>query len=1821
MVTDERGFPKVKVESQSSSASESSDDDDRKPKMSTKSKATIEIEEALEDLQLTVTQAETYAKGERVIPERLKIYTRAINEDCSQVEAWKNKGESEEIAKKASAACKAARRLRRELEHTAADMISEKNSLESTRDENESNKYKDMGLKVPSIKIAPFKGDESKWQSFIDVFQQIIGNNPNMNDVAKLTHLKMSLEGKPRELIEDLPDAGATYKTAVATLQKTYGGRKKAVIRIYQKLQDLAPAGTDKQSLRWTFAKVTNIVESLRQMKRGDKELDEEYLSAIIFGKFPEEMVTKITEADDEEDESLSLDAALKALDKMIRAKENVARVTQFTGSAKSSSSTKEKAASSSSGGASASSHGPSTTAASSERGGKDRSSRRSNNGPRKKCPFDGGDHWADECEKYPDLESRKAQLNDRCPKCIKKSHPGESCKVERDCHWCDGKDHNRALCPKRFGKKKESTMLGFEKPRTRRKEVPEPGGGEFLTFCLKLQTRKNPEGLVVRAVIDSASSSTMVTRRVVDELQLEKWRIGARTFRLLGNKAIKRRAASASKLWLHPPESEEIEAAAYVVENIVEDLPTADVTEFRQKYPQFSEYAIPETGAGQPIDLLIGTDVLAYVLTLEKSVRVDRATQLISTLYGWMILAAPTAKSNGEPETAMFLQAENSIKTLFELEAVGLRDVEQKDAEMEESTLKSFYESVRRVDDRYEVSWPWAHYPPPLPENFGLALGRLRSLQRKLRGRPELLAEYDRIIRAQEEEGIVEVVNAREKKGPVVHYIPHHPVISPDKSTKVRLVYDGSAKSSPKSLCLNDVILKGKRWLSDVVTMLLRFRKNELAVVADIAKAFHQIAIREQDRDAVRFLWLKDPAKEATGDNLVTYRFKRMAFGIIASPFLLYATISHHLTSEEPKVAQLIADHMYADNFMASVTRSTSLVETYRNVKAVFQRMGMHLTKWATNDPTLLAAIEEGEESEGIRQSVLGVVWQTEKDQFSLKAPKVLADVAPTKRIVLKQTASYFDPLGFAAPVLLKAKIFLRELWNAGYSWDQQLPEREALVWQQLRGALAETSAVLLPRQIATLSCDDPDTIVQMHVFTDASEKALGVVVYLRLQKEEAVSMGIVIAKSRLAPKNILSMPRLELVAALMGTRFVKYVKDAMHLEKEVKVYLWCDNKCALTWISSHKLLATVLERQVREIREFRYEQIRYVPTKQNPADPASRGATVQELREQQWWSGPDWLLKEESWPENTFYGADEENPTREEFALFIGEEENGGHIVAAPNPAIDSPFGIRIEDCSSLHQLLRRTATCFEAIRRFRKGNFAVRTPLDHHFAKQHWIRWAQRSNFGKGVPKIPRIDTFVDAAGIVRCKSRMKYAAIGENAKEPILLPPKAYLTRLIILDLHERNMHAGSSHTLAALRRSYWIQGGRRLVFTVVTRGCQSCRVKSRRPFAPPEMPPLPASRVGAKERPFAATGLDIFGPLTVKEGNSANKVKVWVMLCTCLRIRAVHLEVLYDMKSQEFLLAFRKFVARRGVPEYILTDNAPQFHAINGRFQQLWRVLEKDSQSYFAEKGITWKFVPEKAAWMGGAYERLVGTVKRALERTYGDVMLPKRHLEVIMAEVEAVVNSRPLTYVDRELETPIITPASFLQAKYSALPLDFEKLDRVDAKQSHWKLWKASEELLTQFWRNWSRFYLHELRERKDRLGQAYRQENRRPKPGEIVVVAEENKKQNLWQKAVIERLIESEDGEIRTAQIRLPKRSRTFRPITQLIPLDLAMELPANMGQLNAQGTAIIHPESSQAESSDVPPSAHSLEIQSEEEPLVVELGLDGVDVSFNSV
>ena len=245
------------------------------------------------------------------------------------------------------------------------------------------------------------------------------------------------------------------------------------------------------------------------------------------------------------------------------------------------------------------------------------------------------------------------------------------------------------------------------------------------------------------------------------------------------------------------------------------------------------------------------------------------------------------------ENHIAMF---KPNVEDLWNLENIGIKPKEK--GERDDFVMDWFKGTVSRKDKRYFVSWPWREENQShLPENFELLLGRLKSLIKRYEKNPDLPEKYNNLIQEQIVKGIIErVESSKEDNENRKHYIPHHAVITPEKTTtKIRIVYDASAKIKRSAKSLNECLYRGPVILEDLCGLLLRFRMKKIGLVSDIEKAFLQVGLHEADRDVTRFLWLKDIRKPVSKDNLLVCRFKRLPFGIISGPFLLDATIKHH--------------------------------------------------------------------------------------------------------------------------------------------------------------------------------------------------------------------------------------------------------------------------------------------------------------------------------------------------------------------------------------------------------------------------------------------------------------------------------------------------------------------------------------------------------------------------------------------------------------------------------------------------------------------------------------------------------------------------------------------------------------------------------------------------------------------------------------------------------------------------------------------------------------------------------------------------------------
>lgn len=1003
-------------------------------------------------------------------------------------------------------------------------------------------------------------------------------------------------------------------------------------------------------------------------------------------------------------------------------------------------------------------------------------------------------------------------------------------------------------------------------------------------------------------------------------------------------------------------------------------------------------------------------------------------------------------------------------IERFWSLEDIGVRDDSFK--KDDEVALGKFNESVQLVNGRYEAGWPWKDGISEIPDNFKLAFSRLRSLLRRVEKQDEVVKTYDDTIKAQLQTGVIEQVEDGTSANRV-HYIPHHCVIKPDRATtKLRIVYDASSKVNEDVPSLNDCLLRGPVFLSDICALLLRFRTFPVALVSDIEKAFLQVGLRQEDRDVTRFLWVKDYSKPLTRDNLITYRFARVPFGVISSPFLLSATIKHHLIKQRTEIAHHIASNIYVDNVICGRSNLEQSIQFYHEAKSLFQSISMNLREWYSNCPELLQTIPAYDRGKGTTTKVLGMAWDCEGDTFSCTTPKIDNFEVQTKRQLAQLAATVFDPCGLFSPVIVQAKMLIQRVWVLKLGWDDPLPADVVSDWQTCGLDLQCLPEIGIPRLVPSGSSSEP---VELHCFCDASKGAYAAAIYVRSNSNFQFETNLIFAKSKLCPTKPISLPRLELMAVVVGVRMLKFVKAELGIPIK-RCLVWTDSKCVLHWLRSVKLMTVFVSNRVKEINSHSGNEFRYVPTDKNPADLPSRGCSTSTLKSScLWWHGPEFLQSSEAdWPVTDL------GPSPSEGEVAIPATGMALFNLSAPQGL----YGVNPSKYSSLNKVLRVTAWVTRYLSALQRARIKRKQEILLEFVSKEslcltakeiaaselaWVFHVQQTSFyqesssplyNKVRDLKQKLDVFTDSSGLLRCGGRIHHADVSDETKFPILLPRDHALTRLIIQDCHERLFHAGVSHTLSEVRCRFWVPQGKSQVQSVI-RKCQLCKLAKGGHFQISKPPPLPVFRV-TQSAPFTFTGVDYLGPLLVKSPDRDCQ-KVWICLFVCAATRAIHLEVVQNLTTEQFLLALRRFAAMQRKPRMLISDNGKYFKLAHNVLQHIWGEIihSQRVQDYSLQERIEWKFIPEYAPWMGGFYERLVSLVKTALKNVLRKASVTLVQLHTVVAEVSAVVNSRPLVLPDQAGEL-ILTPNHLLgRVQFDGYPVDVSQGDAFVATSKH----------------------------------------------------------------------------------------------------------------------------------------------------------------------
>ncbi|XP_003370609.1 putative integrase core domain protein [Trichinella spiralis] len=375
--------------------------------------------------------------------------------------------------------------------------------------------------------------------------------------------------------------------------------------------------------------------------------------------------------------------------------------------------------------------------------------------------------------------------------------------------------------------------------------------------------------------------------------------------------------------------------------------------------------------------------------------------------------------------------------------------------------------------------------------------------------------------------------------------------------------------------------------------------------------------------------------------------------------------------------------------------------------------------------------------------------------------------------------------------------------------------------------------------------------------------------------------------------------------------------------------------------------------------------------------------------------------------------------------------------------------------------------------------------------------------------------------DQDGLLRVGGRLRRSTLPPESKHPIILPHNHPVTELLIKDHHVRQIHAGVTQTLVAIRTKFWIIRARNAVKKII-RSCPVCRRVDAQPYRL-RMGDLPADRV-TETQPFIHTGVDFAGPLFIRpdvQGRNVRVNKAYVCIFTCMTTRAVHLELLREQTTDSFLQGLRRFISRRGRPRVIQSDNFRSFKLADAFIQCLLRDNNWEKlQRKINEERIRWKFITPRAPWCGGYWERLIRSIKNALRKTVRGALLKYDELHTVLCEIEARINDRPLVFMGDDIAgEAALTPAHFLIGR---------------GFHDYRVRWRYQQRLTAQLWKRWKQEYITTLAT----CGR-WRKTGQEPKVGDIVLVHEPS---TTWIKWPIGRIIEihpSEDGVVRSATVK----------------------------------------------------------------------------------
>lgn len=1567
-------------------------------------------------------------------------------------------------------------------------------------------------VSLPKISIPNFTGNISEWNQFYELFVSLCHNNKGLSDIEKFQFLKTNLKGEALAVVSNYEFTATNYASAFNALVDRFANKRRLAAFYVQKLLRFTQNGKKE---------ITELLETHRAAEAGLKnmklaDLSDFFLFEITYNNCPDNIKRSF-------DQTYS-GTAIPTFKDIIQHAELHARTKELQ-----------------------SDSGVIITKKPEVKPFKPTSKSQNYVAQSKgiNCGFCGAEHYIYSCEGFkkisPAERFQAAKANHLCYNCLG-SHSIKVCASKSTCRVCSKRHHTLIHLPETGEKEVDRES---SKPPSAAMSCTSRSQVEVLLGTISCLV-KDANGCLqpVRVLLDNGSQRSLVTAKLARRLGL---RIKPESRIISGICQSNEKTKGVVKLELHSKTATacRYECNATVITQICGRIPSAPLSsELRAKF-QNLELADPQFFKSSEIDILLDAQAYASLLVPDSPNIIVGHPSAVKTKFGWAVFGATQETHADHSSVTLLTQSSNledNLTRFWEIEEVS---VPRSAYSLEEQYVETQFVKCHTRDEegRFVVRLPFIPGTDPLKlNNESSAYKSYLNLESRLSRKPQMQEMYKAFMGE-----FYSMGHMLPAKDTVSKYImPHHCVMKDSTSTKLRCVFNASATDAFGE-SLNSLLYPGPKLQTDLSDILLRLRYGAVALFADIKMMFRQIKVHPDDAVFQQVFWRPD-----NGGPVQTFQIQRIVYGMTPSSYLAQRCLrqlAEEVKTSKPRIAAILERDVFMDDFAFSLDSVCDAVKVRDQLTKLLDSAGFPLRKWSSSHPEALDGLSRDHKETPLEFSseptvkILGLCWHPGEDTLGYSVRRF--EGPATKRKILSYISCIFDPLGLLCPVVSYAKQFLQYLFLLKVDWDEVLPDELTSKWWSYLNHFETLKEIRIPRYLNTANAE-----LHLAGFSDSSESSYAASIYLQVFKEGTWSSHLIKAKSRVAPLKRQSIPRLELLGALLLARLVDSVISATQNRVYVSTTLFTDSTIVLAWLKmpSYRLKTFVGNRVAAILELTPNAKWTHVRTSWNASDCASRGIPPEQLLNHPlWWSGPDFLQQGPAYLAVSSYEDPVEVPE-------VKEEK----VMVTLSPKEDSI----LTRFSTLSRLVRVVAW----MKRFANNSTSKQRlsgPLAVHeikSARECCIRLSQQEDFagdiaalkaGKSVSvRIRKLTPFLCEQGLLKVGGRLEHSQLRPDSKHPILLSKASPLSALICDDYHRKLLHSGPRTTKAFILRQFWILSLNSLLRKVIYR-CKPCYRLSANPVQP-IMGDLPAERVSVSH-PFQNTGVDFAGPFSTKESTMRKSVmhKSYFSIFVCQSTKAIHLEAVSDLTTQAFLACLQRFVARRGNPALIYSDSGRNFIGAARSLKECAQFLRDNHDNiltHLSTLDIVWRNAPPTGSHFGGLYEAGVKSCKLLLKRLIGDQVLTFEEFATVLARVEAVLNSRPLT------EAPLMPQDScdYLSVGHILIgrPLTAPPEIPVDDKCTPTQRWERVRHIGQQFWKRWSKEYLNTLMQREK-----WTKANENIKCGQLVYIVGEKTTPLSWPLGKVVATHPGRDNVVRVVSVQTG--SGTYvRPVNKLVLL-----------------------------------------------------------------